>query len=81
MLISFFLNIHQARFGLQDYEDALSDFKTVLEIEPSNKAAKNQFLLCQQKIKQMKDAEKKKYAGMFQKFADIDTKVFFSRWI
>ena len=67
--------LFQANFGLQDYEEAVADFKAVLEIEPSNKAAKNQLILCQQKLKQIKESEKKKYAGMFQKFADIDTKV------
>ena len=67
--------LFQANFGLQDYEEAVADFKAVLEIEPSNKAAKNQIILCQQKLKQIKESEKKKYAGMFQKFADIDTKV------
>ena len=67
--------LFQANFGLHDYEEAVADFKAVLEIEPSNKAAKNQLILCQQKLKQIKESEKKKYAGMFQKFADIDTKV------
>ena len=65
----------QAHFSLQDYDEAVADFKTVLEIEPNNKAAKNQLVLCQQKLKQIKENEKRKYAGMFQKFAEMDDKV------
>lgn len=74
-IIIAFCSCHQANFGLQDYEEAVGDFKAVLKIEPNNKAAKNQLTLCQHKLKQIKEGEKKKYAGMFDKFASIDAKV------
>ncbi len=54
---------------------ALSDFKKVLDIEPENKAAKNQVIICQQKIKQQREEEHKRYGGMFEKFAQMDAKV------
>jgi len=63
-----------ARIGLQDYQEAISDFKEVLQIKPTNKAAKIQLAECQEKIKQHKLKEKKTYAGMFEKFAEIDAK-------
>lgn len=64
----------QAHLNKKDYEDAIADFKAVLAVDPSNKAARNQITIASQKIKQDKEKEKKTYAGMFQKFADIDSK-------
>ena len=51
------------------------DFEGVLKIEPNNKAASNQVLICNQKIKEQKKNEKKIYANMFEKFAEIDKQV------
>ena len=65
----------QAKLNLQEYEEAVSDFKLVLEVAPDNKAAKNQITLVSQKMQAVRDKEKKMYAGMFQKFAEIDAKV------
>lgn len=61
--------------SLQEFDDAIADFKRCLEIAPDNKAAKNQILLTQQAMKKQQEAEKRRYAGMFQKFASIDAKV------
>lgn len=44
------------------------------ELEPDNKAAKNQVKICEQKIKQFDKNEKAKYMGMFEKFAAEDSK-------
>ena len=37
-------------------------------------AAKNKVAICQQKIKAQKEKEKKTFANMFDKFAEIDKK-------
>jgi FKBP-type peptidyl-prolyl cis-trans isomerase len=63
-----------ANLNLQNYEEAIADFKSVLEIDPDNKAAKNQIAIAGHKIKQIRLKEKQTYAGMFQKFAAIDAK-------
>lgn len=70
-----FISALQASAHLQDFDDAIKDFNQVLEIDPNNKAAKNQITICQHKIKKLKEAEKKMYAGMFAKFAEMDAKV------
>ena len=54
---------------------AINDYKSVLEIDPNNKAAKNQITITNQKMKVIKDKERQTYAGMFQKFAEIDAEV------
>ncbi|KAJ8299345.1 hypothetical protein KUTeg_023405 [Tegillarca granosa] len=48
----------QARFNQNDYDLAKEDFEKVLEIDPVNKAAKNQILKCEQKTKEYKKKEK-----------------------
>jgi hypothetical protein len=60
---------------VQEYHEAIKDFNRVLEVDPNNKAAKNQITLCQQALKKIKEKEKKTYAGMFAKFAEIDARV------
>ncbi|OWF54975.1 peptidyl-prolyl cis-trans isomerase FKBP4-like isoform X2 [Mizuhopecten yessoensis] len=64
----------QALQSKGDYDLAKKDFESVVELDPQNKAAKNQITRCMQKIKEFKEKEKKMYAGMFQKFAEIDSK-------
>ena len=61
--------------NLHDYPNAIEDFLEVLSIDPKNKAAKNQIAIANAKVQQIKDKEKKTYAGMFQRFADADAKV------
>ncbi|XP_074660178.1 peptidyl-prolyl cis-trans isomerase FKBP4-like [Tubulanus polymorphus] len=63
-----------ARYELRDFDEAERDLKRVLEIDPKNKAAHNQLILCRQKIKTEREVAKKKYFGMFDKFAKIDEK-------
>lgn len=64
----------QAYFAGNDFELAKKDFEKTCELEPSNKAAKNQVKICEQKIKQFDQKEKLKYKGMFEKFAAEDSK-------
>lgn len=63
-----------ANLNLRNYEDSVADFKAVLEMDPENKAAKNQLAIATHKIKQIRENEKKTYAGMFEKFANEDVK-------
>lgn len=65
----------EARLAVNDFELARADFQKVLQLYPSNKAAKAQLLISQQKIRQQHEREKKMYANMFQRLADKETKV------
>jgi len=65
----------QANLNLQNFDEAVRDFKAVLDVDPDNKAAKNQLVITNHKVKQIHNREKQVYAGMFQKFAEIDAKV------
>ncbi|XP_041365442.1 peptidyl-prolyl cis-trans isomerase FKBP4-like [Gigantopelta aegis] len=73
--IKAFFRRGQARMQQRDFEDAIKDFQLVLDNEPENKAAKNQIVICRQKIKQFYEQQKKIYSGMFSKFAEHDIKV------
>ncbi|XP_033099979.1 peptidyl-prolyl cis-trans isomerase FKBP5-like [Anneissia japonica] len=64
----------QAQMGMNNNEVAKKDLEKVLELEPTNKAAKNQLTICEHKIKQYRLREKKTYGNMFAKFADQDAK-------
>lgn len=63
-----------ARVNLQDYVEAIHDLQRVLEIDPSNKAAKNLVVITRRKIQDDREKQKELYGGMFQKFAEIDSK-------
>ncbi|XP_078611569.1 peptidyl-prolyl cis-trans isomerase FKBP4-like [Branchiostoma floridae x Branchiostoma japonicum] len=63
----------QARFTIRDYEEAKSDFNAVLNIDPNNKAAKNQVTTILQQQKKEREREKKLYGNMFEKMAALDS--------
>ncbi|XP_052894393.1 FK506-binding protein 59 isoform X2 [Anopheles moucheti] len=63
-----------SNLALEDLDRALRDFSAVLEIEPENKAARNQVSMCKHKIKAYNDQQKKVFANMFTKFAQSDSK-------
>lgn len=44
-------------------------------MEPGNKAAANQVIICKQKLKESKNKEKKLYANMFTKLTANDKEV------
>lgn len=54
---------------LQDFDEAHEAFQKVLVIEPNNKAARNQLVQTRNKLKILRDREKKRYANMFEKLA------------
>lgn len=64
----------EALFNLNDHHLAKQDFVKVLELDPENKAAKNKVTLCQHQIKAQRDKEKRTFANMFDRFAQIDAK-------
>ena len=70
-----FFRYGTAEANMKNYDSAITQFKKVLEIDPANKAAKNQITLMSQKIKQDKEREKKLYSNMFAKMAAQDAKV------
>jgi len=64
----------EAQLALNDCESARADFDKCLVLEPDNKAAKNKIAVCQHRLKAQKEREKKTFANMFDKFAEIDKK-------
>lgn len=62
----------QAYFFLKEYDLAKKDFQAVLNIDSNNKAAHNQILNCNNKIKAQLDKERQTYLNMFEKFAKQD---------
>jgi len=64
----------EAQLALNDCESAKADFDKCLLLEPDNKAAKNKVSICQHRLKAQKEKEKKTFANMFDKFAEIDKK-------
>ncbi|XP_060634032.1 peptidyl-prolyl cis-trans isomerase FKBP4 [Anolis sagrei] len=65
----------EAHLAVNDFELAREDFQKVLQLYPSNKAAKAQLMICHQKIREQHEREKKMYANMFQRLADKETKL------
>ncbi|CAN9499258.1 unnamed protein product [Ophioblennius macclurei] len=64
----------EALFGMKEFDRAKDDFQRVVQLYPSNKAAKSQVVLCQKRIKEQHEKDKRIYANMFQKFAERDSK-------
>jgi len=64
----------QANYGLKDYESALADFGSVLQIDPENKAARQQLVIASNKVREQRQKERQTYAGMFDKLAKIDSR-------
>lgn len=65
----------EARLLRNEFTLALEDFQQVLQVNPSNRAAHAQISICQRKIKEHHEQDKKIYANMFQKFAERDAKL------
>ena len=54
---------------LQDFDEAVKAFQEVIGLEPTNKAAQTQLVQTRNKLKALKEREKKRYANMFDKLA------------
>lgn len=59
----------QAKLKVNEYEEALKDFNTLLKYDADNKAAKNHIILCTKKMKEYKVKEKQLYANIFNKYS------------
>jgi len=55
----------QANVAIQEYEQALTDFKTALHLDPNNRAAHEQVLTTTRLIKERLAKERQMYAKMF----------------
>ncbi|XP_001366229.1 peptidyl-prolyl cis-trans isomerase FKBP4 [Monodelphis domestica] len=64
----------EAYLAVNDFELARDDFQKVLKLYPSNKAARTQLTVCQQRIREQHAREKKLYANMFQRLAEKENK-------
>lgn len=64
----------QALMGVKEFETAKADFRSVVDLDPSNKAAQQQIAMCGVKLKQILEKEKQTYRNMFEKFAKADAK-------
>ncbi|XP_046881355.1 peptidyl-prolyl cis-trans isomerase FKBP5 [Hypomesus transpacificus] len=65
----------EARLLRNEFGLALTDFRQVLQVNSSNRAARAQISICQRKIREHHERDKIIYANMFQKFAEHDAKV------
>ncbi|XP_026330184.1 FK506-binding protein 59 isoform X2 [Hyposmocoma kahamanoa] len=65
----------QALLGLGEAHEAIKDFQKIVDLEPGNKAAANQIIVCRTTIQKQKQKEKAMYANMFDKFAKKDSEV------
>ncbi|KAJ3601859.1 hypothetical protein NHX12_029621 [Muraenolepis orangiensis] len=65
----------EARLCRNEFSLAMADFQQVLEVNPLNRAARAQMTICQRKVREHHEQDKKIYANMFQKFAEHDKKV------
>lgn len=64
----------EAHLAVNDFDLARADFQKVLQLYPSNKAAKAQLAICHQRIRKQLALEKKLYAKMFERLAEEESK-------
>lgn len=64
----------QALQQRKDLEEAIEVFTKVVELEPTNKAAQQEILVCKKTISDLRAKEKKRFAGLFEKLAKEDEK-------
>ncbi|MFH4977637.1 hypothetical protein AB6A40_004346 [Gnathostoma spinigerum] len=67
----------QALQEQNDVEESIDLYKKVAELEPSNKAALQQIQICKHKLVEIREKEKRRFRGMFDKFVADDVKVVF----
>ncbi|XP_014441158.1 peptidyl-prolyl cis-trans isomerase FKBP4 [Tupaia chinensis] len=64
----------EAHLAVNDFDLARADFQKVLQLYPTNKAAKAQLAVCQQRIRKQLAREKRLYANMFERLAEEESK-------
>lgn len=60
----------QAFESRKDYDEAIAEYKKILNIEPDNKAAQQQILVCKNALAELRAQEKKRYTNLFNKLAN-----------
>lgn len=65
----------EAHLLRNEFSLAMADFRHVLQVNSSNRAARAQISICQLKMREHHERDKRIYANMFQKFAEHDAKV------
>lgn len=58
----------QALESRKDYDEAIVEYKKILEIEPDNKAAQQQILVCKNALAELRAQEKKRYTNLFKAY-------------
>ncbi|CAI5451315.1 unnamed protein product [Caenorhabditis angaria] len=62
-----------AMFTFSDIREALEVFEKIVAIEPENKAAAQQILVCKAKLREQNERDKKRYKNLFSKISDNTT--------
>lgn len=64
----------QAEVGLGAPEDAISDLKKALQLEPSNAAVKSLLVKCKGSLKANREKQKSAFGGIFERLAKVEEK-------
>jgi len=59
----------QALQQRKDFEEAIVIYNKIVEIEPENKAAPQQILVCKHQVAELLAQEKKRFSGLFDKLS------------
>lgn len=68
-------NFLKALLGIHEPEEAKKHFEAILQSDPNNKAAANQVVICNAKIREQREKDKKLYSSIFNKMAENDRQV------
>lgn len=60
---------------MHEPEQAKKHFEAILEFDANNKAAHNQVVICNAKIREQREKDKKLYANIFNRMAEHDRQV------
>lgn len=59
---------------MQEFDLAEKDFQGLVKLEPTNKAAQARLAECGNRVKALKEKEKRMYQTMFEKYAEEEEK-------
>jgi hypothetical protein len=61
--------------GIHEPEEAKKHFEAILQFDSNNKAAANQVVICNAKIREQREKDKKLYSSIFNKMAENNRQV------
>ncbi|CAJ0587853.1 unnamed protein product, partial [Mesorhabditis spiculigera] len=61
-----------AKLSFADFDEAVAIFTEIRHIEPNNKAAQQQILLCKQRSKEFEQSERRRYKRLFAKKSEAE---------